>query len=40
MKPPLLTFVGAFLAALVLAGATGARTSSFQTANCNVATAP
>ena len=39
MKPPLLTFVGAFLAALVLAGATGARTSSFQTANCNVATA-
>jgi hypothetical protein len=36
---PVLAFAASFGAALVLAGATGARTHSFQTANCNLATA-
>ncbi len=36
---PLLAFTAAFLAALVVAGVTGARTQSFQSANCNMATA-
>lgn len=36
---PVLAFAAAFLAALVVTGVTGARTESFQSANCNTATA-
>jgi hypothetical protein len=36
---PLLAFAAAFVAALVVTGVTGARTRSFQSANCNYATA-
>jgi hypothetical protein len=36
---PLLAFAAAFFAPLVVTGVTGARTESFQSANCNLATA-